>query len=91
MKGQKGGMDRRKMYPKQKKKTMTEIDIHTLCPAFGYGAVITFFNDLNLLQLGFKYPPLHKNPYPRVMKFTILADPSSVNITMHLACLFDAR
>ena len=28
-----------------------------------------------------------KHPTPGVMKFTILADPSSVIITMHLGCL----
>ena len=31
--------------------------------------------------------PLHKNPYPGVMKFTIMVDPSLVIITTYLVCL----
>ena len=30
---------------------------------------------------------MHKNPYPRVMKFIIWVDPSLVIITIHLFCL----
>ena len=35
--------------------------------------------------------PQHKNPYPGVMKFTILVDPSSVIITINLDGLFYAQ
>ena len=32
---------------------------HTLCQAFGSGAVTTCYYDLGLLRLGFKHPPFH--------------------------------